>query len=483
MREINTPIIDGLEKYLNSEHIPWHMPGHKRRVDVKRAGDAPGQHLDVIEAISNVRRVDVTEVPGLDDLHCPEEMIRESQEQLRRIYGTYKSYYLINGSTCGIMAAIAACGRTGIIVADNCHKSVINTVNLLDFPVAYARTTRALKLPDIHGERDADGAGLPDIRGVVTAEVLEAVCREHRDYGAVIITSPTYEGVVSDISALKKITEKYGMKLIVDEAHGAHLPFLCPELSAIRQGADVVIQSLHKTMEALTQTALLHITNTCEEADDIKRYLSFFMSSSPSYILLSSLELAVARAEEKRLSDGFVEYREALEGFLSKCLNLENLKIVNGSALNKLNAYGYDKTRIVVYSKSLLPGKIIEDFLYEEGHIVSEMSGLNYVVLISTYMDEEADFYKLYDTLCRVDKKISNKNVVSKKLLSHGVDSNKREQDLKYLNSLIIGEVAVRNLYIYPPGIPIIRMGEKITKEAVEELTKLVNSGKYIRNM
>ena len=122
MHEFYTPITDGLQNYITSGNIPWHMPGHKRKAGVtKKNGDSVFDG-DVRKALSIARGMDVTEVPGLDDLHCPKEMILESENQLCEIYGTYRSYYLINGSTCGIMSAIAACKRTGIIVADNCHK-------------------------------------------------------------------------------------------------------------------------------------------------------------------------------------------------------------------------------------------------------------------------------------------------------------------------------------------------------------------------
>jgi arginine/lysine/ornithine decarboxylase len=478
---IKTPIVDGLNKYLSENHKPWHMPGHKRK-SVGR------EHNMVENIIRRVQEMDVTEVPGLDDLHCPEGMIRESEEQLKSIYGTAESFYLVNGSTCGIFAAIAACGRGGIIAADNCHKSVRNAAELRGISVSYIKTEKIYL-----NERC-------QLRGYVSPEELEKVCKTHKNATAVVITSPTYEGVITNIKAISKVTEKYGMYLLVDEAHGAHLPFMTlknkqacqtvtseENFSAIYNGADVVIQSLHKTLVSLTQTAILHITDKAVEKnphirEDMRRILSFVMSSSPSYVLLASMELAVTDAAKAAGMDSpndentdnskkniFEEYVKSLKNFRKKCEELENLRVFAGG-----DGYDIDITRLVIYQK-YVSGPELEKMLAEE-NIVVEMSGLDYVVLISSYVDNEADFVDLYAALQKIDGKIGKKleEITTGECGNIQVTLNVSNHNLKS------GDISPADFYVYPPGIPIIAKGQIITDEALSELRALSSSGKKI---
>jgi arginine/lysine/ornithine decarboxylase len=320
----------------------------------------------------------------------------------------------------------------------------------------------------------------------------------------------------------------------VDEAHGAHLPFMDKNMSAIYNGADVVIQSLHKTLASLTQTAILHVTDKAVTKnlhirEDMRRYLSFMMSSSPSYILLASMELAVTDAAKNAGMDisnnavkdeitghiidgnsedihnetekfetnvnqsyidgivcgrknGFDKYTERIKNFRIKCEKLENLRVFAGG-----EGYDIDITRIVIYQK-YISGPELEKMLAEE-NIVVEMSGLDYVVLISSYVDNEADFVDLYAALEKIDGEIGKK---SEKFtmgecgnMSSAFDTE--SEQTKYsknncicLEKLKAGDIAPADFYVYPPGIPIIAKGELITIEALEEIRSLSATGKKI---
>ena len=451
-------ISEGIEEYLKEKPVPWHMPGHKRK--------GIGSKLD------DIYIWDLTEVPGVDDLHHPEGMIKDSLNELKNIYGTFASYYLVNGATCGIHIAIAACREYGkkIVVARNCHKSVINGAMLMGLAPVF-----------VEPEKISENA-LPDIYGEITADALESVLRDEKDICAVVITSPTYEGVLSDIESIKSITDKYGVWLIVDEAHGAHLPFM-EDLgkSAVKCGGDIVVQSLHKTMPAMTQTAILH-NNVPKLDDNIKKYMSVFMTTSPSYIMLRSMEDAIAWGVE----NNHFEYIKCLMNFREKVSSLKYLKLVSAKEIKTLGAYDYDESRIVITTVNnlnsgktpVITGDIISSLLVKLGNIVVEMSGTDYVVLISTPMDSKEDFEHLYNTLCAVDKQIEN-YISGKDVDLTQVGKSDLSYTPEYIMSLI-GTTAKDNIYVYPPGNYILTVGEEITEDVAKQLINNIKSKKTI---
>lgn len=472
-------MIEGLETYLQQENIPWHMPGHKRKGMVEKTVPC----CNVVEILSQIEKMDVTEVPGLDDLHNPQEMIAASMDELKKIYKTYGSYYLVNGSTCGLLAAIATVYKNesqfDILIAENCHKSVYYAVDLLGLHPCYVKPQKAV-------------AGLPDIRGSILPEDVELACKNHPEIRAAVITSPTYEGVVSDIRGIAEVLKKYGVYLIVDEAHGAHLPFVenTPK-SAIYLGADLVVQSLHKTLPALTQTAVLHNQNPALD-EGIRRYLSVFMSSSPSYVLLCSMEQAVAWASEA----DYHEYMENLKWFRKQVAALKQIKILDKTDVSKIGAYDYDDTRIVLsatyrkkkevevseeenHFREALYGVQLEKLLSEKGNIVCEMSGMDYAVLISTARDTREDFEHLYETLSVIDNILSSGEYSEEVYLQESSDRQERLQQI----STLLGKAAKRDIYMYPPGIPIIKEGEVVGEEKLEYVKNLIKAGKYLQGI
>ena len=243
-----------LEQKLNeleqSDIYPFHMPGHKR----------------AFLPFANPYAIDITEIEGFDNLHHATGILQEAQQKAADLYGAKKTYYLVNGSTCGLLAAISAAVPRGgkILVARNCHKAVYHAMYLRQLVPVY-----------LYPEDTAYG-----IQGQVTPQMVRKQLEQTPDIRAVVITSPTYDGVVSDVQNIADIVHAYGIPLIVDEAHGAHFGF-SPEFpeNATRLGADAVIMSVHKTLPAFTQTALLHL---CSDRIAEKKGIDFDKADTSS---------------------------------------------------------------------------------------------------------------------------------------------------------------------------------------------------------
>lgn len=537
-------IAEALEEYLDQGNHPWHMPGHKRvaedaeNVDTDnscsgKVKEKKQQKKSLVDAaLSAAKKMDVTEVPGTDDLHLPETFIKASMEELKRIYGTFASYYLVNGSTSGIMSAIAAATkinaeRRKIIIARNCHKSVYNAIWLLGLEPIYVEVQEKV-LSDIRDEAITVenaasvelntphiewGVSVEAVKKVLEKNVLEEIC-------AMVLSSPNYNGILSDIAGIKKLLQPYGIKLIVDEAHGAHLPFMSakdlpqvkfdggefPE-SAISCGADIVVQSLHKTLPALTQTAILHVID--EELDEyVRKYIYVFMSSSPSYVLLASMEQAIAEMEKRK---HFQEYIESLTWFYEKANKLTHIHILTKEQLAKrpemltisCDAFDYDRTRIVLWADEFT-GEKLSGKLAEQGKIVCEMSGIDYVVLISTACDSRKEFEHLLDTLQKIDKeieeypeafykekKLKQNHMLQEETANQDKTVNKDEtviykedaEDLVRRIKALENTVAKDNIYVYPPGSYIVRQGDVVSLSQVLVLCQYARAGKRIRGI
>ncbi|MGN0435037.1 MAG: hypothetical protein ACI4D8_00230, partial [Wujia sp.] len=271
----------------------------------------------------------------------------------------------------------------------------------------------------------------------------------------------------------------YGALLIVDEAHGAHVPFVAglPK-AALYCGADIVVQSLHKTLPALTQTAILHVNNS--EIDFVlKEKLQIFMSSSPSYIFLCSMEAAIAWACE----DMHGELINALNTFRKKAETFKNLHVLSEKDVTNAGMYAYDSSRIVlVVDESCgLTGVGLAELLRKQENVAVEMCGINYVVLISSIADDSSRFEELFEKLNRIDNLLNkcDKEKLTcnseKKLIEHKLLMDKLQK--------LVGTVAPDNMYVYPPGSYVVRKGELITDKAAGQLLEYLSSGLQIRGL
>ena len=296
-------LIDKLMNYEKEGIYPFHMPGHKRNIDV----------------CFNPYKYDITEITGFDDLHKAEDVLLRLTERISKMYSADKSYILNNGSTSGIMTAISAIAgyNDTVLVARNCHKSVYNTLIL-----------RGINPEYIYPQVDKNTG----INLAINASDVEKALELNNKIKAVIITSPTYEGIVSDIEEISKVVHKRNIPLIVDCAHGAHFGFsdFFPE-NPVRLGADMVIMSLHKTLPAFTQTAVMCVKSGFVDIDEIDRYYHIYLSSSPSYILMASVEYCMDYLND----DIFLKYKNKLISFYEKC-KLEKLHFYPTEDMGKI---------------------------------------------------------------------------------------------------------------------------------------------------
>ncbi|WP_083260391.1 aminotransferase class I/II-fold pyridoxal phosphate-dependent enzyme [Cyanobacterium sp. IPPAS B-1200] len=464
---MNNPLLNQLKKSSQKHHAPFYAPGHKQ---------GKGASTKLKEIFGElVFKADLPELPELDNLFAPEGVIKEAQEFASHTFGAKKTWFLTNGSTCGIIASILATCREGdrIILPRNVHQSVIYGLVL----------SGAIPL-FINPKYDENF----DICYGLSPQQIEIALQRNNDVKAVMIVSPTYHGVCSNIKEIAEITHRHNIPLLVDEAHGAHFTFH-PQLpsSALASGADVVIQSTHKVLGALTQASMLHIQGDLVNGDGISNALQLLQSSSPSYLLLASLESATTQmAEEgKELLDKTIY----LATMARKAIrNLDYFQVLD---FEKATPYfdNLDITRLTVnVSKLGITGYLADEIFHEKLAVTCELPSLKNLTFIISIGNDDADidllingFKKLTDFYQEVSEISSNYgylNFDSKFSISsrQAYWAGKKVVPLEDSLNKISGET----ISAYPPGIPILIAGEKITIEALDYLKKVVMSGATI---
>lgn len=446
-------IYESLLENAESGIYPMHMPGHKRNE----------KFLKMV----NPYTIDITEVDGFDDLHAPEEIILEAMEKGKNLYKSHQCFLLVNGSTCGILSAICACVPKGgrLIAARNCHKSVYNAIALTECESVFM-------MPETDPQNG--------ICYGITAAQVEKALSENPDALAVVITSPTYEGVVSDIGKISKVTRKYGVPLIVDEAHGAHFGFspMFPE-SAVSKGADIVIQSLHKTLPSFTQSAVLHICTEFGGKFPVQRYLSIFQSSSPSYILMAGID----RCFDILQNDGtklFELYENRLKKFYS---SMEKLKVIKILPEEYPKGFIRDMGKIVIdLSSSSLTGGEFSQLLLKKYKIQLEMASSCYAIAMTSICDTDEGFERLKEALTEIDSLLSKsentrhfsplpEKIETVLKISEALSASSKAVPISEADGKISGEF----IYAYPPGIPIIAPGERFTHKVLSSIDELLS--------
>ena len=458
------PIIKGLEFYKNQNNTAFHMPGHKQNQRIF-------EELEFLKA--NVYSYDLTEVPGTDNLYEAEEMIKDAQVLLSEAMGSKKSYMLVNGSTCGIYSMILGLLNKNdkIIVQRNCHKSVFTAIYLGNLSSIYV-------YPKVIKDFD--------IASTVDAYDLAEVIKENKDAKAVVITSPTYYGTCAYIKEISNLCKENNMLLLVDEAHGAHFNFssLLPE-TAISLGADIAVTSFHKTLPALTQTAVLNLSHNLSDAqiEKIESKLQMFQSSSPSYLFLASIDLARYLMETKgemlikELKANIDKVKEALS-------DIRGIRVLDETHLENES---YDFTRLVVNTP--LRGNYLAELLRSKYNIQVEMADFNNIVLIGTVADTSIMYENLVKALkdifadsnyetqlnnhineARKDRNSTNLNsyrqIPKPKTILNWHEAEELERELVELDDSI-GRVSAESLVPYPPGVPLVLPGEEITSEII----------------
>lgn len=468
-----TPLIDALKACTTHPHAPFYTPGHKRGMGISPI------LTDLIG--KDVFRADLTELAELDNLFTPQSVILAAQELAAEAFGAEKTWFLVNGSTCGIEAAILATCRMGdkIILPRNVHSSVISGLILSGAIPIF-----------INPEYNED----LDIAHSITPAAVKAALIKHPDAKAVLIVYPTYYGVCGDLKSIAQITHQYNIPLIVDEAHGAHFHFH-PELptSALSLGADLTVQSIHKTLGAMTQASMLHIQGKRIDIDRVNKALQLVQSTSPSFILLASLDAA--------------RQQMAIHGknLLSQTLELANIarkKITTIPSLSILQLPQYDnsgflaldQTRLTVNVSQLgITGFIAEDLINNLG-VTPEFSSLQNIIFIISIGNTESDIQKLIQTLFHLSKKFHQHDLLTSEcqpcknrnddIISYIMSISPREAFFANSETLLVentkNQICAEIVCPYPPGIPVLMPGELITNTALEYLRKIKNMGGFI---
>ena len=365
-------LYEKLIEYSKSDIYPFCMPGHKRNFSV--------------EGITDPYQIDITEVEGFDDLHRAEGILKEITNKAERLYNAKHVLMSVNGSTALNIAAVNSVPEDGrILIAANCHRSVFNGAKL-----------SKRKVVEIAPAWFSKGA----VYGGVSAEDVERAFKGYPDIRALVITSPSYEGFVSDVKKIAEVVHAHNAYLIVDEAHGAHLPF-CKSLpeSAIYLGADIVIHSLHKTMGSLNQTALGFVQNE-ELFESFKEKLLMVTTTSPSYVLMASIEAALDFAESNK--NKFEEYEKKLFALRKELLKNSNLHLVDDEIIGSYNITGLDKAKIMLLDKRMsgeeLYFKLLNDFKLQ-----FEKHGDKYALAMTTAFDTDEGYERLIKAAKKID--------------------------------------------------------------------------------
>lgn len=453
-----------LAELANTKEYAFHMPGHKRN-----SGNGP---------FDTVMNMDITEIEGFDNLHHPEDILKEEQEFASRLYGTKKTFFLINGSTCGVLAAICAMTRDAdaLVMARNSHKSAYNAVYLKGLRTFYV-------YPQFTKEKSY-------ISGKINAKDV-ASQMDKSNAKVVFLTSPTYEGIVSDINAIAEEVHKRNGILIVDEAHGAHLGFHAgfPK-SAIYEGADIVIQSMHKTLPSLTQTALLHICSDRISSSRISAQLSIFQTSSPSYVLMGSMTQCLHLLQENG-KEYFNSYEQKLQDFYKKISSLENLEVLTPETVRELYNAQFDPSKINICTDMLTTkegkpygGKELAKDLLEKYQLQMEMISEKHVLAMTSICDTQEGFERLHRALFEIDQGLIRLEKETQKVMDFSVEKiyhpqaqisikvalEAEKEKVAWKNC--IGKISAEYIYLYPPGSPIVTPGEVVSDDIWKKIEK-----------
>lgn len=452
MKELS--LLARLEELSKSGQIPLHMPGHKRN-------EALAEYLHTLGA-----RLDITEITGFDDLHDAQGILRAAQDRAAALWSVRKSWFLINGSTGGILAGIRALAPAGsrVLVARACHKSVFHALELCRLRPAF------LQPQPVPGWSFA---------GPVSPESLAQGLARFPDAKLVILTSPTYEGLVSDLPALVKLAHEAGVPVLVDEAHGAHLGLYGAfPAGAVAAGADLVIQSLHKTLPSLTQTAILHCAGPLADPAMVDRQLAVFETSSPSYLLMASLDGCVGWLTEQG-EKALPAWRERLERFHRETGPLHSLRLLGDEPGLP---FARDPGKIVIGSGPLT-GRELKDRLREEYNLELEMAGADWALAMTGPGDTDETLGALARALRAIDETLPAVPPptplpplpVPEAVLPPWQAMERPAVPMPLEQAA--GRISAGYLWAYPPGIPLILPGERVDEAFLQGCRALTAHG------
>ena len=461
MDESKTPLLNALKKLVSQPHAAFYAPGHKQ---------GKGSSCDLVDLIGkSVLKADLPELPELDNLFAPSGAIEQAQKLAALAFKADRTWFLVNGSSCGIIAAILASCGTGdkIILPRNIHSSAIAGLVLSGAIPIF-----------INPEYDPE-VGLAYN---VTPEAVASALKQHPDTKAVMMLHPTYQGICGDLKAIAQITHQYDIPLLVDEAHGAHFGFhddLPP--SALSVGADLTVQSTHKVLSAMTQASMLHLKGDRLCSQRISRALQLVQSTSPSYILLASLD--AARGQVATQGHELMTRTISLATEAKKIAAIPRLSVLTP---NKQPGCQYiDPTRLTIDVSQLGITGFAADEILHELKVTCELPLLHHLTFIISLGNTPEDIEQLIQA-CQTLSKIAPQTISSHKILlppSFIPCSSKspREAYFASAETIPIAQASDRLcgelICPYPPGIPLLMPGEIITNEAIDYLQQIISEG------
>lgn len=448
-------MLEFLQDRAAAGRVRLHMPGHNGRA-------LTGAFWE------ELFRIDVTELPDTDDLHSPCGMIARSQERAAALWGAKRSFYLVGSSTAGIIAGVLAAAESGtVILARNCHRSVYSACDV-------ARVRKSFIMPRVDRE-----SGI--FLSVTPEQVRDAIRREKGRASLVVITSPTYEGVISDTAGIARVCREEGVPLMVDEAHGAHLAIGAHGGvfggSAVRSGADIVIQSLHKTLPSPTQTGIAHF---CSENSALEkrfvRMLEVVQSSSPSYILMAGMDACV-RLMEERGNELMRGWKKLVTDARKELGKLKNVRVFGGAD----GVFMTDPAKICL----IVPdGEEYARRLSDDG-IDCEFALGRTVLLYTGAGTGKNDLCRAVEALKKLDgvnippvNDVPFPGILPRRARSVA-DNTFSVSDLVSPEGVLSSSGRVSPCYVwtYPPGIPLLCPGERLDKALAAWLAECVRAG------
>jgi arginine/lysine/ornithine decarboxylase len=456
-------------EYVDRNTIPFHVPGHKK-------GDGMDDKFKNFVG-NNVLSIDVTVFKLVDSLHHPSGAIKRAQELAADAYGADKAFFSIHGTSGAIQAMILSVVSQGdkIIIPRNVHKSVTAGVILSGAVPVYMQ-------PEIDS---TIGVALG-----VTPETVEKTLENNPDAKAVLIINPTYYGVATDIKRIAQIVHSYNIPLIVDEAHGPHLGFndRLP-VSAMHAGADMCAQSTHKIIGSLTQSSLLQVRGELIDMNRVQQVMNLLQTTSPSYILMASLDVARMQiaTKGKELLDKAIDLAEYAREEINK---IPGLYCFGKEVLTKKGAYAFDPTKLTICCRDLgITGYELDQILADKYHIQVEMSDLYNALAVGSFGDTREKIDSLlfalreisleYSGILRKRCEVIDIPQIPDQVLSPREAFNSSKVSLPLDESA--GQISGEFLLAYPPGIPVLCPGERITPEIINYVDEMKNAGLYVQ--
>lgn len=461
------PLFESVKDYISKDMSDYHTPGHKQGKGIIK------EFLDLVG--ENIFRMDLTEIPNIDNLYTAETVIKESQELAAEAYGSEHCFFLVNGSTVGNNVMIMSVCAPGdkIIIPRNIHKSVISGIILSGAIPIYIPSIWDDELGMSHG---------------IDLELLEQALIDNPDAKAVMVLNPTYYGTTVDIKHVVNLVHKYNVPILVDEAHGPHFKFHEDlPMSAVEAGADMVIQSTHKILCSLSQSSWLHVQGNRVDVKRAKSFLQILQSTSPSYILLTSLDLARKQmvTQGRDLLQRTIELSEYARTELNK---IPGVRCIGKEKVGHLGIYDIDPTKLVIDFTSLgISGFKALDIMNYNHNIQSEMATVYNVLELVTVANDKRDLDRLieaakdiaynkdYTQDFKVNSKVPIIPIKPRIIMSPRDAFYAEKENILFEDSL--GRISTEIVSPYPPGIPILAPGEEITSETIEYLKIMKNYG------